>query len=85
MDIHLMKCWSEKFDKIKQVQSEERNINLTRKSNSCDTDRGNKDLSYEFGISLKDLWKVPQIMSHGTPQYYGVLGCRNHTLLDSVW
>ena len=57
MDIHLMKCWSEKFDKIKQVQSEERNINLTRKSNSCDTDRGNKDLSYEFGISLEDLWK----------------------------
>ena len=55
MDIHLMKCWSKKFDKIKQVQSEERNINLTRKSNSCDTDRENKDLSYEFGISLEDL------------------------------
>ena len=33
------------FDLIKQVQMWSRKINLTRKSNSCDTDRENKDLS----------------------------------------
>ena len=45
------------FDLIKQVRSEVGKINLTRKSNSCDTDQGNKDLSYKVGISLEDLWE----------------------------
>ena len=52
MYIHLMKHWSEEFDKFKQVQSE---VDLARKSISCDADRGDNDLSCDFGISLEDL------------------------------
>ena len=47
-----MKRWSEEFNKFKQVQSE---VNLARKSISCDTDRGDNDLNYDFGISSEDL------------------------------
>ena len=47
-----MKCWSEEFDEFKQVRSE---VDLTRKSISCDADRGDNDLSYDFGISSEDL------------------------------
>ena len=47
-----MKRWSKKFDKIKQVRSE---VDLTRKSISCDADQGDNDLSYDFGISSEDL------------------------------
>ena len=44
------------FDLIKKVWSEvEKNFKI--KSNSCDTDRGNKYLSYKVGISLEDLWE----------------------------
>ena len=47
-----MKRWSEEFDEFKQVKSE---VHLTRKSISCDADRGDNDLSYDFGISSEDL------------------------------
>ena len=61
-------------------------MNLTRKSISRDTDRGEKDLSYGFWHIIGRLVKrVLRITPHGTPQCYGVFARRNHTLLDSVW
>ena len=47
-----MKLWFEEVDELKKVQSE---VDLTRKSISCDADRGDNDLSNDFGISSEDL------------------------------
>ena len=48
------------------------------------SDRGDKYLSYEFGLQLKQCGIVSQLMPPGTPQRYGVSECRNRTLLDMV-
>ena len=47
-------------------------------------DRGDKYLSYEFGLQLKQCGIVSQLMPPGTPQRNGVSGRRNRTLLDMV-
>ena len=48
------------------------------------SDRGDKYLSYEFGLQLKQCEIVSQFTPPGTPQRYGVSARRNHTLLDMV-
>ena len=48
------------------------------------SDRGDKYLSYEFGLQLKQCGIVSQLTPPGTPQCYGVSECRNRTLLDMV-
>ena len=46
------------------------------------SDRGDKYLSYEFGLQLKQCGIVSQLTLHGTPQLNGAPEHRNHTLLD---
>ena len=48
------------------------------------SDRGDKYLSYEFGLQLKQCGIVSQLTPPGTPQRNGVSERRNHTLLDMV-
>ena len=48
------------------------------------SDRGDKYLSYEFGLQLKQCGIVSQLTPPGTPQCYGVSERRNRTLLDMV-
>ena len=48
------------------------------------SDRGDKYLSYEFGLQLKQCGIVSQLTPPGTPQCYGVSKHRNYTLLDIV-
>ena len=48
------------------------------------SDRGDKYLSYEFGLQLKQCGIVSQLTPPGTPQRYGVSERRNRTLLDMV-
>ena len=67
--IYLMKQKSETFNKkIKFLRS----------------DRGDKYLSYEFGLQLKQCGIVSQLTPPGTPQRNGVSEHRNRTLLDMV-
>ena len=47
-------------------------------------DHGDKYLSYEFGLQLKQCGIVSQLTPPGTPQCNGVSECRNRTLLDMV-
>ena len=47
-------------------------------------DRGDKYLSYEFGLQLKQCGIVSKLTPPGTPQRYGVFERRNRTLLDMV-
>jgi hypothetical protein len=71
--IHLIKCWSEGFWFDQTSLKWSRKINLTRKSNSCDTDQGNKDLSYKVGISLEDLWEEFHKLRH--MEHHSVMVC----------
>ena len=48
------------------------------------SDRGDKYLSYEFGLHLKQCGIVSQLTPPGTPQHNGVPEPHNHTLLDMV-
>ena len=48
------------------------------------SDRGDKYLSYEFGLQLKQCGIISQLTPPGTPQRYGVTKHRNRTLLDIV-
>ena len=48
------------------------------------SNRGDKYLSYEFGLQLKQCGIVSQLTPPGTPQRYGVSERRNRTLLDMV-
>ena len=48
------------------------------------SDRGEKYLSYEFGLQLKQCGIVSQLTPPGTPQRNGVSECHNRTLLDMV-
>ena len=47
-------------------------------------DRGDKYLSYEFGLHLKQSGIVSQLTPPGTPQRNGVSERRNRTLFDMV-
>ena len=48
------------------------------------SDRGDKYLSYEFGLQLKQCGIVSQLTPPRTPQCNGVSKCHNRTLLDMV-
>ena len=48
------------------------------------SDRGDKYLSYEFGLHLKQCGIVSQLTPPRTPQRNGVSERRNRTLLDMV-
>ena len=48
------------------------------------SDRGDKYLSYEFGLQLKQCGIVSQLTPPRTPQRYGVSERRNRTFLDMV-
>ena len=48
------------------------------------SDRGDKYLSYELGLHLKQCGIVSQLTPPGTPQRNGVSERHNHTLLDMV-
>ena len=48
------------------------------------SDRGDKYLSYEFGLQLKQCEIVSLLTSPGTPQRNGVSEHHNRTLLDMV-
>ena len=59
-------------------------IIITRKIRFLRSDRGNKYLSYEFGLQLKQCEIVSLLTPPGTPQCNGVSERRNCTLLDMV-
>ena len=48
------------------------------------SDRGDKYLSYEFGLQLKQCGIVSQLTPPGTPHRYGMSERRNRTLFDMV-
>ena len=48
------------------------------------SDHGDKYLSYEFGLHLKQCRIVSQLTPPGTPQRNGVSELRHRTLLDMV-
>ena len=81
--IYLMKHKSEIVERFKEFQSEVEN-HRNKKIKYLWFDRGDKYLSYEFGLQLKQCGIVSQLTPPGTPQCYGVSEHRNHTLLDMV-
>ena len=81
--IYLMKHKSETFEKFKEFQSEVEN-HRDKKIKFLRSDRGDKYLSYEFGLQLKQCGIVSQLTPPGTPQRYGVSKHHNRTLLDMV-
>ena len=78
-----MKHKSETFEKFKEFQSEVEN-HRDKKIRFLRSDRGDKYLSYEFGLHLKQCGIVSQLTPPGTPQRNGVSERHNHTLLDIV-
>ena len=81
--IYLMKHKSETFEKFKEFQSEVEN-HRDKKIRFLRFDHGDKYLSYEFGLQLKQCEIVSILMPPGTPQHNGVSERRNRTLLDIV-
>ena len=81
--IYLMKHKSETFEKFKEFQSEVEN-HRDKKIKFLRSDRGDKYLSYEFGLQLKQCEIVSLLMAPGTPQHNGVSERHNRTLLDIV-
>ena len=81
--IYLKKHRSETFEKFKVFQSEVEN-HRNKKIKFLRSNRGDKYLSYEFGLQLKQCGIVSQLTPPGTPQRYGVSQHRNRTLLDMV-
>ena len=69
--------------KFKEFQSEVENHH-NKKIKFLQFDRGDKYLSYEFGLQLKQCGIVSQLTPHGTPQRNGVSERHNRTLLDMV-
>ena len=61
-DIYLMKHKSETFEKFKEFQSEVEN-HRNKKIKFLRSDRGDKYLSYEFGLQLKQCGIVSQILA----------------------
>ena len=78
-----MKHKSETFEKFKEFQSEVGN-HRDKKIKFLRSDHGDKYLSYEFGVHLKQCGIVSQRTPPGTPQRNGVFERHNHTLLDVV-
>ena len=78
--IYLMKHKSETFEKFKEFQSEVEN-HRDKKIKFLRSDRGDKYLSYEFGLQLKQCGIVSQLTPHGTPRRYGVSECHNRTFI----
>ena len=78
-----MKHKSEIVERFKEFQSEVEN-HRNKKIKFLRSDRGDKYLSYEFGLQLKQCGIVSQLTPLGTPQRYGVSEHRNRTLLDMV-
>ena len=78
-----MKHKSETFEKFKEFQSEVEN-HRDKKIRFLRSDRGDKYLSYEFGLHLKQCRIVSQLTPPGTPPRNGVSEHRNRTLLDMV-
>ena len=78
-----MKHKSETFEKFKEFQSEVEN-HRNKKIKFLRFDRGDKNLSYEFGLQLKQCGIVSQFTPPRTLQRYGVSESRNRTLLDIV-
>ena len=78
-----MKNKSETFEKFKEFQSEVEN-HCNKKIKFPRSDHGDKYLSYEFGLHLKQCGIVSQLTPPGTPQRNGVSKHRNRTLLDMV-
>ena len=68
---------------FKEFQSEVEN-HRDKKIKFLRSDRGDKYLSYEFGLQLKQCEIVSLLTPPGTPQCNGVSERRNHTLLDMV-
>ena len=83
MGIYLMKHKSESFENFKEFQSEVEN-HRNKKIKFLWSDRGNKYLSYEFGLHLKQCGIVSQLTPPGTPKCNGVSERHNRTLLDMV-
>src|SRR3990170_8484427 len=81
--IYLMKHNSETFEKFKEFQSEVEN-HRNKKIKFLRSDRGGENLSYEFGLQLKQCGIVSQLTPPRTPQRNGVSEHCNCTLLDMV-
>ena len=79
--IYLMKHKSETFEKFKEFQSEVEN-DRNKKIKFLQFDRGEKYLSYEFGLQLKQCGIVSQLTPPGTPHRYGV---SELTALYLIW
>ena len=78
-----MKHKSKTFEKFKELQSEVEN-HRNKKIKFLRSDRGDKYLSYEFGLQLKQCGIISQFTPPGTPQWNGVAERCNRTLLDMV-
>src|SRR4051812_13384425 len=81
--IYLMKHKSEMVEKFKEFQSEVEN-HRNKKIKFLRSDHGDKYLSYEFGLQLKQCEIVSLLMPPGTPQHNGTSERHNRTLLDIV-
>ena len=81
--IYLMKHKSETFEKFKEFQSDVENHHK-KKIKFVRSDGGDKYLSYDFGLHLKQCGIVSQLTPPGTPQRNGVSERHNRTLLDMV-
>ena len=69
--IYLVKHKSETFEKFKEFQSEVEN-HRNKKIKFLRSAHGDKYLSYEFGLQLKQCGIVSQLTPHGTPRRNGV-------------
>ena len=78
-----MKHKSETFEQFKEFQSEVEN-HRDKKIRFLRSDRGDKYLSYEFGLQLKQCEIVSLLTPPETPQRNGVSERHNRTLLDIV-
>ena len=83
MYIYLMKHKSKTFEKFKEFQSEVEN-DRNKKIKFLQFDHGDKYLSYEFGLHLKQCGIVLQLTPSGILQRNGVSKHRNRTILDIV-
>ena len=78
-----MKHKSETFEKFKEFQSEVEN-QRNKKINFLRSDHRGENLSYKFGLHLKQCGIVSQLTPPRTPQRNGVCKRRNCTLLIMV-
>ena len=72
--IYLMKHKSEAFEKFKEFQSEVEN-HRDKKIRFLRSDRGDKYLSYEFGLQIKTMWNSFTNSCH--LEHHGIMVCPN--------